>query len=230
MPMTIPAAPAPRAGARTFLVHLLGGGLADTRYAVQHFRSAITATPGSGFTDAEAIYDAVFNYKNDIGFARYFDKATHLVTDFPRNRTEDYNLNFIFKNPLDDDVFEGNTYSQLAMLLLFLHLMQIELYGRMREPSKRYQNWLLITSLGAFEALFTKGRSRMIGVLNSKFRELMKCPHCDAQIRIKKSTAPRLLIGERLVCTQCQTEHHFPIGWLLSKGNHELFNNPEHCV
>ncbi|MXY65740.1 hypothetical protein F4212_03270 [Candidatus Poribacteria bacterium] len=39
MPMTIPAAPAPRAGAQTFLVHLLGGGLADTRYAVQHYRS-----------------------------------------------------------------------------------------------------------------------------------------------------------------------------------------------
>ena len=30
---------APGQGARTFLVHLLGGGLADIRYAVTHFRS-----------------------------------------------------------------------------------------------------------------------------------------------------------------------------------------------
>ena len=30
---------APGRGAQTFLVHLLGGGLADIRYAVTHFRS-----------------------------------------------------------------------------------------------------------------------------------------------------------------------------------------------
>ena len=30
---------APGRGAQTFLVHLLGGGLADVRYAVTHFRS-----------------------------------------------------------------------------------------------------------------------------------------------------------------------------------------------
>ena len=185
--------------------------------------SAIAASRASSFTDAELVYDTVFDFQNDSGLARLFDKATHLVTEFRRNPTEDYNLNFIFKNPMDNDIFSGGTYGHLAMLILFLHVMQIELYGRMREPSKKYQDWLLLTSLGAFEALFTKGRSRMTHFMNSNFKEFMRCPICDAQLRIKKADAPRLFIGERLDCQQCLTDHHFPVGWLLSKVDLDLF-------
>ena len=186
--------------------------------------AAIAASRGSSFTNPDAIYDAVFNFQNDLGFAGLFDKATHLVTEFRRNQTEDYNINFIFKNPMDDDIYAGGTYSQLAMLLLFVHVMQIELYGRMRKPSKKYQNWMLFTSLGAFEALFTKGRSRMTNFVNSNFAEFMKCPVCEAQLRVKKSYAPRLFIGERLDCDHCLANQHFPLGWLLSKADLDFFD------
>ena len=195
----------------------------DEKVVKDLLASAISASRGSSFIGAEGVYDAVFNFQNDLGLARLFDKATHLVTDFNRNSTEDYNLNFIFKDPTDDDVYTGSTYSQLAMLLLFLHLMQIELYRRMREPSKKYQSWMLFTSLGAYEALFTKGRSRITSFVNSNFGEFMHCPICDEQLRIKKSTAPRLLIGERLDCPNCLTHQHFPIGWLLSRIDYDLF-------
>ncbi len=187
--------------------------------------SAITASRGSSFTNADALYDAIFNFQNDLGLAGLFDKATHLVTEFKRNQTEDYNLNFIFKNPEDDDIYAGGTYSQIAMVLLFIHIMQIELYGRMREPSKKYQNWMLFTSIGAFEALFTKGRSRMTNFVNTHFAEFMQCPVCEAQLRIKKADAPRLFIGERLDCDQCFTNQHFPFGWLLSKVDLDLFDD-----
>lgn len=100
----------------------------------------MAATRGSSFTEPDAIYDAVFNFQNNSRFACLFDKATQLVTKFLRNRTKDYNLSFIFKNPLDDDIYSGDTYSQLAILLLFLHVMQIELYRHMRELRKKYQN------------------------------------------------------------------------------------------
>ena len=187
--------------------------------------SAIAASRGSSFTNADAIYDAVFNFQNEMGFAGLFDKATHLVTDFRRNQTEDYNLNFIFKNPMDNDIYDGGTYSQLAMLLLFVHIMQIELYGRMREPSKKCQNWMLFTSIGAYETLFTKGRSRMTNFVNTNFAEFMQCPVCEAQLRIKKVDAPRLFIGERLDCDSCFTNQHFPFGWLLSKVDLDLFDS-----
>lgn len=188
------------------------------------FEATMTVTKGSSFTNPDAVYDAVFNFQNEAGFAGLFDKATHLVTEFRRNQTEDYNLNFIFKNPLDDDIYSGGTYSQLAMLLLFLHVMQIELYGRMREPSKKYQNWMLFTSLGTYEALFTKGRSRITNFVNSHFGEFMQCLVCNAQLRIKKSEAPRLFIAESIECDGCLTNQHFPFGWLLSKVDLDLFD------
>lgn len=187
--------------------------------------AAMKASRGGSFTNPGAVYDAVFNFQNDLGFAGLFDKATHLVTEFRRNQTEDYNLNFIFKNHMDDDIYAGGTYAQLAMLILFLHIMQIELYGRMREPSKKYQNWMLFTSLGTYEALFTKGRSRMTNFVNSNFAEFMQCPVCEAQLRIKKVDAPQLFIGERLDCNQCFTTQHFPFGWLLSKVDLDLFED-----
>ena len=178
---------------------------------------ALSVTKGSNFTNSSVIYDSVFSFKNAAGFASLFDKATHLVTEFPRNRTEDYNLNFIFKNPTDNDIYSNGTYPTLAMLLLFLHVMQIELYGRMREPSKIYQNWLLFTSIGAFEALFSRGQSRMTNLVNSTFGDLIKCSMCDAQIKIRKSDAPRFFINEHVECRQCQNIQNFPLSWLLSQ-------------
>ena len=186
---------------------------------------AMKTSRGCSFTNPDAVYDSVFNFKNDLGFASLFDKATHLVTEYRRNQTEDYNLNFIFKNPMDDDIYAGGTNAQLAMLILFLHIMQIELYGRMREPSKKYQNWMLFTSIGAYEALFTKGCSRMTNYMNSDFAEFMQCMVCEAQLRIKKVDAPRLFIAERLVCEHCSTVQHFPLRWLLSKVDLNLFED-----
>ena len=92
--------------------NLLNRNQLDEQAIKDLLESAITASRASSFADAELIYDAAFNFQNDLGLARLFDKATHLVTEFRRNPTEDYNLNFIFRNPMDDDVFSGGTYSQ----------------------------------------------------------------------------------------------------------------------
>ena len=177
---------------------------------------AIASCRGKSFANPELIYGAVFDRKNANGLGTMFDKATHLITEFSQIQTENYNINFIFKNPLDNDVYES-VYPQLAMLLFFLNIMQIELYGRMRETDKKYQNWMLFTAIGAYESLFSPGKSRMTRFLNSNFGELLVCPHCSANIRVKKIDAPRLFIGEIVDCKSCGKSHHFPLGWLLSK-------------
>lgn len=59
--------------------------------------AAMKASRGCSFTNPDAVYDAIFNFQNDLGFAGLFDKATHLVTEFRRNQTEDYNINFILR-------------------------------------------------------------------------------------------------------------------------------------
>lgn len=189
------------------------------------FETAMKVSGGCSFTTPNEVYDAVFNHQNEAGLAGLFDKATHLVTEFRRNQTENYNLNFIFKNPQDDDVYSGETYSQLATLLLYLHVLQIELYGRMREPSKKYQNWMLFTSIGSHEALFKKGQSKITNFVNSNFAEFMQCAVCGNQLRIKKIDVPKLLIAERLDCDKCLLDQHFPLGWLSSKFDINLFDD-----
>lgn len=186
--------------------------------------SAIEVCRGASFTNADLIYNAAFNRSNDLGLAVLFDKATHLVTEYSKIQTENYNINFIFKNPEDNDVYQDGVYALLAMLLLFLNLMQIELYGRMRESNKKYKNWMLVTSVGAYEALFTSGRSRMAAFVNRNFKELLECPACANPLVIKKSDAARLFVGETIDCKNCLTSQHFPFRWLLSKFDLNLFD------
>ena len=181
--------------------------------------SALKVCRHTSLLSAERIYDTVFDRQNPAGLAVLFDKATHLVTEFSAIQTENYNVNFIFKNPADNDVYENGTYRELATLLFFLNLLQIELYSRMGKPTKKYEDWLTFTSVGAFESLFVAGRSRMANFVNRHFGEFLECPVCQAKLRLKKSDAPRFFVAETLDCNHCLVSHHFPVRWLLSRTN-----------
>ena len=183
------------------------------------------ACSGPTIVHADVIYDAVFDRKNDFGLAGVFDKATHLITENRHIRTEDYNVNFIFKNSADNDVYAGETYQQIAMVLQFLALIQIALYGRMTEISRHYRHWLLFTSLGTFEALFGSGRPRITNFVRSTFGEFLECAMCGERMRLRKPDAPRLFIGERIKCSACGVDQGFPFGWLLGKLDMSFFDD-----
>jgi hypothetical protein len=70
-------------------------------------RKAIALLPHNEFLDADVIYGMAFDRDNPRGLAQYFDKAAHPVTSYRSMRTENLNLNFIFKSPNDTDVYEG---------------------------------------------------------------------------------------------------------------------------
>ncbi len=184
--------------------------------------AALKVCSGSSLLSADNIYETAFDRKNNSGLAGLFDKATHLTTEYAPIQTENYNVNFIFKNPRDNDVYKNGVYQQLATLLYFLSIMQIELYSRMGQASKKYQNWMIFTSLGAFETLFTIGRSRMTKFVNKQFAEFLECPVCQTKLKLKKSDAPRFFVGETLDCGHCFTSQHFPLGWLLSRCDVDL--------
>lgn len=168
------------------------------------------------FVDANALYSLLFDYNNEFGLAGLFDKATHLFTRRSGNATENYNINFIFKDPGDNDVYD-HCYRQIAYVLLCIHLFQIELMGRMGFGKDEYRKHLMHTSIGAFEAIFGSGHSRIMKFFNRNFRDLLKCPVCDAQINIRKSNAGRFFVTEMLKCNQCKQEYHFPASWIFSR-------------
>lgn len=171
---------------------------------------------GSDFIASDQIYSIIYDRKNEYGLAPLFDKATHLVTRNPHIATEQLNINFIFKNPLDNDIYD-NIYADLAKILMFMNLIQIELYSRMGAVKEKYKNWLLLTSLGVYGAIFLKGRPPLLRFVNSTMKEFMNCPGCDTAFKIGKAEAPSFFIRETVTCRECGMEHHFPLGWLLSK-------------
>ena len=185
---------------------------------------AVLKCRGPKYISGESIYSITFDRGHQLGLAGLFDKATHLVTDYSKIRTENYNMNFIFKNPNDNDIYIGGTYEILAKLLLFLNLMQIEIYGRMAQTSKKYQNWMMFTSLGSFEAIFGSGSPRLCRIINRNFGEFLKCTVCEASMKVRKKDAARFYITENIDCDFCNTRQNFPLEWILSKMNLDLFD------
>lgn len=180
-------------------------------------QSAIDSCGIPTFVTADSLYETIFDRGNEYGMAGLFDKATHLFTDYSKIRTENYNINFIFKDPADNDIYRGEVYSQIARALLFLNIAQIELYDRMKTSSKKYKSWVYLTSIGAYEAIFKAGRGHFSKFFDQSLSEFLNCAVCSSRIRIKKSNAARLLIAETIECEHCETTQHFPFSWLLSK-------------
>jgi len=173
---------------------------------------------GMDFIDADVLHSMLFDYGNELGLAGLFDKATHLFTRRSGNATEDYNINFIFKDPRDNDIYD-NCYRQIAYVLLCIHLFQIELMGRMDFGKDKYREHLMHKSVGAYEAIFGSGPSKMTKFFNREFRDLLKCPVCGAQISLRKSNAGRFFVTEMLKCNHCNQEHHFPASWIFSQAD-----------
>ena len=183
--------------------------------------AAIDKCDGMDFADTDTLCSILFDYGNSGGFAGLFDKATHLFTRRQGNATEDYNINFIFKDPRDNDIYES-CYQQIAYVLLFIHLMQLELVGRMNFPKESYLKHLSFISIGAYECIFCTGRSRMTQLCNRQFRPFMDCAVCGQKIRLRKSTGAKFFLSEMLECNHCKYVQHFPVRWLFSQTGDDL--------
>jgi hypothetical protein len=186
-------------------------------------KTAISRLENADFFDAQLIYDIVFDKNLETGLAPLFDKAAHLVTSRGAlMKTEELNLNFIFKNLGDNDVYD-TVYLRLAYILIYLMLVQVTLYSRMQGVKKTFSDWILLTSLGAYQSLFVKGRSPLIDSLNKALSEFLTCPHCRTDLRINKSYGARFFVTQELHCQRCNADHQFPLFWLLSKSQWSIF-------
>ncbi|WP_294333931.1 hypothetical protein [uncultured Sphingomonas sp.] len=190
-------------------------GIQDT-HRLEYFRRAKSMLPFGGFVNPEFLHDIIFDLGLETGLAPLFDKAMHLVTGRKQIETEDFNLNFVFKNPTDNDIYQ-KIYKQLSYILLYALLLEIELFKRAGFEVDRLAKWYSLTGLGSYNGLFGKGRCSVCESLNRMMKPLLVCPHCDAPVRIRKREAGRFFTSHKLFCRKCQHEHDFPLFWLLAK-------------
>jgi hypothetical protein len=198
-------------------------GVQDT-HRKDYFRRAKEMVPYSDFLDAGFLHDLIFDVSLAAGLAPLFDTATHLVTNRAAIRTKDLNLNFVFKDPADNDVYE-TIYNALGYILLYALLLEIELFKKADLDGAHVSKWFAMTGLGAYHALFLKGQSPLVTSLNRTFGDLLTCPHCDAKLRITKRGAARFFVVHKLLCKSCGREHDFPLFWLMSKAEWQIFDD-----
>lgn len=196
-------------------VSFLDGGNFNRPTKRLAIEAAIAKCSGADFMSADVLYAYLFDFKNASGFAGLFDKAMHLVTRNQDIKTEAYNINFIFKDTRQNDIYESS-YQGLSYVLLCIHLMQIELLKRMQFPADDYLKQLNMRAIGTYQALFLKGRSEIVSDMNETLGELMKCPVCHERVRLRKKTAPMFFVTENLECDKCGHVSQFPLAWLMS--------------
>jgi len=179
-------------------------------------KRAVAKFEGDHFMDGQVIYDIAFERKNPHGLAGYFDMAAHLVTTYASIKTEALNLNFIFKNPSETDLYDG-LYYLVAYLLVFLLLAELALIGQLAEIPSSYISWLSIATLGIQQALFSEESTALLDELNDSLADLMLCVLCNGRLFITRENALRFFTAEHINCTTCNVEQQFPLFWLMSR-------------
>lgn len=182
------------------------------------FRKAIENIDDNGAFDADTLYELIYDKNSSASLAVLVNKANHLVTSKgDKLRTEEWNLNFIFKDPRETDVY-ATIYPILCYVLMFVLMLQMASYSRIKEINKEVQRQLSFSAMGAFEALFGPGRGKMLRGLTRSLGEYLKCQYCHEAVSVRKSDAARFFILEHVDCRHCGRTHKFPLYWLLSRG------------
>jgi transcription elongation factor Elf1 len=184
---------------------------------IQIFHAALLKVEHYGLLDASLINEIIYNKELPKGFAHLFAKANHLVMSRGQlARTENMNLNFIFKNPGDNDIYKS-IYLSLSYLLWYALLTHIALFSRMRAVEDSFTRWMTITTMATFDSLFVGGSSRLAAVLSKALGKFMNCPHCKKRVSIGRKATGRFFLAQRIRCKNCKNEYDFPLFWLLSQ-------------
>lgn len=167
--------------------------------------------------DTTVIERLIYEKNDPSGLAMLFDKATHLVTGARALRTEPMNLNFIFKDPRDNDIFES-AYSSIALVLMYSFAIFASELEKVAPLDKQYVRRRLLNAFMVYQSLFIRGAPTLYRVLERHLGDLLKCSVCKAVLKARKSQIPRLLVAERLLCRSCSADVDIPILWLMAQG------------
>lgn len=177
-------------------------------------QSAATSFPEFWLADPSLLHWELYDRSNERCLLRLFDKATHLTTSFKRYKTEPLNLNFVFKDSREDDLYPA-IYPALAHALLFMIGVQLSLYERMEKSNTAMIEWLQTVCSGTYHSLFQPGRSHTARLINKLDASVLRCSFCQSDVTVKKQMIPRLLIAEALDCPYCGSTSQFPFHWLM---------------
>lgn len=178
--------------------------------------AAIKKTELTDMVAADELDSMVFDAGSPDGLFGLLQHAAHLVTvERIELRTSPENFNFIFKNPEDDDVYEG-LYAVLPTVLLYMaHVVGI-LYERIKPMDPGAKKAFVFRTVNGFRFLhYEGGAAALAEVMGKTLSPRVKCTACNAPLRVTQYNAARLLFTDSFRCTRCRHKQPFPLSWLF---------------
>ena len=177
---------------------------------------AIGTTALAGVIDADDIVAIIFDSRNENGLYGLFQHAIHLVTvDRIEIKTSPENFNFIFKHPLDDDVYEA-LYGLLPTVLLYMTHVMMVLFERIESMDAGTRKALVFRSVNGYRFLESKNDVAMLAdTMGRHFSALAKCKTCGTALKVTLHNAARLLFTDAYRCTRCGRVWPFPFSWIF---------------
>ena len=159
--------------------------------------------------DPQFIECTIYNRMDRRGFEPFFQHAVHLVTTWHEElKTSPENFNFIFKNPLDDDVYDL-IYQKLPYLLLFMSHVIIGIFNQMEKMDETSRHLFQARSTLSFDLILGSDKNRAL----SAFRELISkspsCSKCSEECKATLYNAVRMLFMSEFRCTNCRKINPF---------------------
>lgn len=193
---------------------LTTGAIGNKRAAF--IEEAIALVGLENATSSASIQSIVFDRRNEHGLYPLFQKAVHLVTaKYEEIATEPENFNFIFKNPMEDDVYFG-VYDDLAELLLFASHVILALFGRIRSVDEGSVTAFKVRTGHAYRlAAGGDAGDLAAAALSKALGPHLNCPECDSPVRFTPRTAMAAVIGERFYCPGCRRVTPLPLSWFF---------------
>lgn len=179
-------------------------------------RRALALTAANDLIDADEIHQILFDSRGESRFYMLFQHAVHLVTTIrPEIATTKKNLNFIFKHPADDDIYEF-TYYYLPSLFLFYALVVLNLFDRIKSMDRGTKTALNVRATYGYGLLQgKKSAESVLEILKSTFFENFSCPNCASKVNFTRNSALGLVLCDAYRCGRCRKSIPFPFSWMF---------------
>lgn len=179
----------------------------------QYISDALAQTELAEIFSADYIQEKLFSRSNSMGLQRLFQHAVHLITNkYVELKTTPENFNFIFRDPLDDDLYDL-IYDALPVVLAYFAHVTFCLFERIVPPDPGAKKAFQVRSiLGLY--LSIDGNENLalerLQCLND-----FKCEGCGQLLKLTRRNAAKIVLTESFRCTGCRKNHSFPFSWLF---------------
>ena len=157
--------------------------------------------------DSRSIESIIYHRDNREGFELFFQHAVHLVTTkYSELKTASENFNFIFKNRLDDDVYDL-IYANLPYLFLFMSHVVVSIFNRMKTMDETSRLLFFVRSTLAFGLVSNPDKSMGLHEFRKYVSETPKCSSCGTPCSFSPYNAVRILLASKFRCANCRKDN-----------------------